>query len=92
MFAPEFGAGAARAGDLAKEWCRAGHHVTILTGFPNYPTGKRFNDFEYGNRLSPYLKPYLIKVFSRNYTFFSIRARNPIPMTLYKFNWNVSLN
>ena len=51
MFAPEFGAGAARAGDLAYEWNRAGHNVTILTGFPNYPTGKRFEGFRYGNRL-----------------------------------------
>ena len=51
MFAPEFGAGAARSGDLAKEWCRAGHQVTILTGFPNYPTGKRFPGFNYGNRI-----------------------------------------
>ncbi len=51
MFAPEFGAGAARSGDLAKEWSRTGHQVTILTGFPNYPTGKRFPDFQYGNRL-----------------------------------------
>lgn len=51
MFAPEIGAGAARSGDLAKEWSRAGHQVTILTGFPNYPAGKCFPDYNYGNRL-----------------------------------------
>lgn len=51
MFYPEFGAGAARSGDLAEEWNRSGHKVTILTGFPNYPTGRRFPDFDYGNRL-----------------------------------------
>ncbi len=51
LYAPEFGAGAARAGDLAYEWTLAGHDVTILTGFPNYPTGKRFPGYDYGNRL-----------------------------------------
>ncbi len=51
MFAPEMGAGAARTGDLAGEWQKMGHEVTILTGFPNYPTGKRFPGFDYGNRL-----------------------------------------
>jgi len=43
MFSPEFGAGAMRSGDLAKEWSRAGHQVAILTSFPNYPTGKRYD-------------------------------------------------
>lgn len=51
MFAPEIGAGAARSGDLAREWSRVGHQVTILTGFPNYPTGKCFPDYNYENRL-----------------------------------------
>lgn len=51
MFAPEFGAGAARSGDLSREWCQSGHAVTILTGFPNYPSGRRFSGFDYGNRV-----------------------------------------
>jgi colanic acid biosynthesis glycosyl transferase WcaI len=38
-FPPEMGAPAARAGELARYWSRAGHHVTILTAFPNHPTG-----------------------------------------------------
>lgn len=33
------GAPAARAAELARHWVRAGHEVTILTGFPNHPTG-----------------------------------------------------
>lgn len=38
-FPPEMGAPAARASELGKFWAQAGHDVTILTGFPNHPTG-----------------------------------------------------
>jgi len=30
---------AARAAELARYWARGGHEVTVLTGFPNHPTG-----------------------------------------------------
>jgi colanic acid biosynthesis glycosyl transferase WcaI len=33
------GAPAARVAELARLWTEAGHHVTVLTGFPNHPTG-----------------------------------------------------
>jgi len=38
-FPPEMGAPAARAAELAQHWAQAGHDVSILTGFPNHPTG-----------------------------------------------------
>ena len=38
-FPPEMGAPAARVHELARHWVRAGHKVTVLTGFPNQPTG-----------------------------------------------------
>jgi len=38
-FPPEMGAPAARAADLSRHWARMGHEVTVLTGFPNHPTG-----------------------------------------------------
>ena len=38
-FPPEMGAPAARAAELAHHWAQAGHDVSILTGFPNHPTG-----------------------------------------------------
>jgi glycosyltransferase involved in cell wall biosynthesis len=38
-FPPEMGAPAARAVELARHWVNAGHDVTVLTGFPNHPTG-----------------------------------------------------
>ncbi|NIO19362.1 MAG: glycosyltransferase, partial [Candidatus Aenigmarchaeota archaeon] len=38
-FPPEMGAPAARVSELARHWARAGHQVTVLTGFPNHPTG-----------------------------------------------------
>jgi colanic acid biosynthesis glycosyl transferase WcaI len=38
-FPPEMGAPAARAAELAQHWARRGHRVSVLTGFPNHPTG-----------------------------------------------------
>jgi colanic acid biosynthesis glycosyl transferase WcaI len=38
-FPPEMGAPAARAAELARHWSEAGHDVSVLTGFPNHPTG-----------------------------------------------------
>lgn len=38
-FPPEMGAPAARVYELSREWVRLGHDVTVVTGFPNHPTG-----------------------------------------------------
>ena len=38
-FPPEMGAPAARAAELSRHWARMGHDLTVLTGFPNHPTG-----------------------------------------------------
>src|ERR1700677_841422 len=38
-FPPEMGAPAARAAELSRHWASLGHEVTVLTGFPNHPTG-----------------------------------------------------
>jgi len=38
-FPPEMGAPAARAAELSRYWARDGHEVTVLTAFPNHPTG-----------------------------------------------------
>jgi colanic acid biosynthesis glycosyl transferase WcaI len=38
-FPPEMGAPAARAVELSRRWATSGHEVTVLTGFPNHPTG-----------------------------------------------------
>lgn len=38
-FPPEMGAPSARVQELAKCWVEMGHQVTVLTGFPNHPTG-----------------------------------------------------
>ncbi|MER3445455.1 MAG: glycosyltransferase WbuB [Candidatus Dadabacteria bacterium] len=39
-FPPEMGAPSARVHELSKYWVRLGHEVTVLTGFPNHPTGE----------------------------------------------------
>ena len=44
-FPPEMGAPAARVHELAREWQRVGHRVTVLTGFPNHPDGVIHPDY-----------------------------------------------
>ncbi len=38
-FPPEIAAPAARVSELSRHWVKAGHEITVLTGFPNHPTG-----------------------------------------------------
>lgn len=38
-FPPEMGAPSARVFELSRSWAEKGHEVTVLTGFPNHPTG-----------------------------------------------------
>jgi glycosyltransferase involved in cell wall biosynthesis len=44
-YPPEIGAPAARVSELSAHWARAGHDVTVLTGFPNHPTGVVHSDY-----------------------------------------------
>ena len=44
-FPPEMGAPSARVSELARHWVREGHEVTVLTGFPNHPTGQLHQDY-----------------------------------------------
>lgn len=48
-FPPEVNAPASRTFEHCREWVKAGHHVTVVTGVPNYPKGKVFDG--YRNRL-----------------------------------------
>lgn len=35
-----------RINDLVKAWVQRGHHVTVLTGIPNYPSGTVFESYK----------------------------------------------
>ena len=39
-----------RVNDMAQEWVKRGHKVTVLTGIPNYPMGKFFEGYDYRRR------------------------------------------
>lgn len=40
-YPPEIGAPAARVSELAREWSKRGHAVTVLTAFPHHPHGRK---------------------------------------------------
>ena len=44
-YPPEIGAPSARVSELAERWSQSGHEVTVLTGFPNHPTGEVHPDY-----------------------------------------------
>lgn len=44
-YPPEGSAPAARVSELSRHWVRSGHEVTVLTGFPNHPTGDIHPDY-----------------------------------------------
>ncbi len=48
-FPPEVNAPASRTFEHCREWVRAGHQVTVITGAPNFPSGKVFGG--YRNRI-----------------------------------------
>jgi glycosyltransferase involved in cell wall biosynthesis len=39
-YPPEIGAPSARVSELSQAWAALGHGCTVLTGFPNHPTGR----------------------------------------------------
>jgi len=48
-YPPETNAPAVRTWEHSREWAAAGHDVTVVTGFPNFPTGKVYDG--YRNRM-----------------------------------------
>ena len=34
-----------RINDICKEWVKRGNHVTVVTGIPNYPEGKYYQNY-----------------------------------------------
>lgn len=48
-FPPEVNAPASRTLEHCRQWAAAGHRVTVVTGFPNFPSGRIFPG--YRNRL-----------------------------------------
>ncbi|MBC7765998.1 MAG: glycosyltransferase family 4 protein [Hyphomonadaceae bacterium] len=45
-FPPETGAPAARMYEMSKEWVALGHHVDLITAFPNHPNGIIPKDYQ----------------------------------------------
>lgn len=48
-FPPEVNAPASRSYEHCRDWVRQGHKVTVITGAPNFPTGRVFDGYK--NRL-----------------------------------------
>lgn len=45
-FPPEFNAPASRTFEHCREWVKAGHKVTVITCFPNFPMGKVYEGYK----------------------------------------------
>ncbi len=45
-FPPEVNAPASRTFEHCREWVKAGHRVTVITGAPNFPKGEVFDGYE----------------------------------------------
>ena len=45
-FSPEVNAPASRTFEHCREWCRAGHQVTVITCVPNFPNGRVFEGYK----------------------------------------------
>ncbi|MBI3795120.1 MAG: glycosyltransferase family 4 protein [Nitrospinae bacterium] len=45
-YSPETGAPSARLSEMSREWVRNGHQVTVVTNFPNHPTGEIHKGYE----------------------------------------------
>src|SRR5687768_1895914 len=52
FFPPEIGAAAVRMSDLASGLRASGDDVTVVTGMPNYPTGRIPDAYRHGRRRS----------------------------------------
>ena len=39
-----------RINELVEEFLKLGHHITILTGYPNYPEGEIYPEFRKNSR------------------------------------------
>jgi glycosyltransferase involved in cell wall biosynthesis len=46
-FPPEVNAPASRTYEHCREWVRAGHQVTVITGFPNFPQGRLYAGYRH---------------------------------------------
>jgi glycosyltransferase involved in cell wall biosynthesis len=45
-FPPEVNAPASRTHEHCREWVKAGHQVTVITGVPNHPRGELFDGYQ----------------------------------------------
>ncbi len=45
FYPPEMGGAGARLHGLARMLVQSGHHVTVITGFPNYPEGRIYDGY-----------------------------------------------
>ncbi len=54
-FPPEVNAPATRTFEHCKEWVKAGHEVTVITCFPNYPQGKVYPGYKNSLRKTEFM-------------------------------------
>jgi colanic acid biosynthesis glycosyl transferase WcaI len=79
FYPPEMGGAAARISGLAKWLVKFGHEVTVITGYPNYPTGNIYPDYKKKKNKIEYIENVKIlraKVLPVSYASFFVRLLN----------------
>jgi hypothetical protein len=69
-----------RINDLAQELANRGHRVSVLTGLPNYPNGRVFNEYRNDPELPTRFK---VKGLASNTDLNFMKASNKIRMYNY---------
>ncbi len=88
FYPPEMGGAASRISGLAKWLAKFGHEVTVITGYPNYPTGKIYPEYQnkkVNEEIVDGVKVMRVKVFASSYQSVIIRLVNYFTLFISAF-------
>jgi len=88
FYPPEMGGAASRISGLAKWLVKFGHEVTVITGYPNYPTGKIYPEYKNKKNKVEFIhgvKIVRVRVFATSYQSVFVRLLNYFTLLISAF-------
>jgi len=88
FYPPEMGGAASRISGLAKWLVKFGHEVTVITGYPNYPTGKIYPEYKNKKNKVEFIdgvKILRVRVFAASYQSVFVRLLNYFTLLISAF-------